>query len=198
MQWTWTWANSERWWGAERPGVLWFMGSQRVGHDWATDLIWSDAAEGVHMGMHTCVWNIYIHTHTYLCTCMLSHSGRIWLYNPTDCSWPGSSVHGILHARILAWVAMPSSRGSFQPRDRTLVSCVYRMASRFFTTEPLGKLIHTHTHTHTHIKPISYLYLKTMYLFQWGCNWSKCNCFEFPLNYFRAFSTFSLARFTHV
>ena len=40
----------------------------------------------------------------------------------TDCSPPGSSVHGILQARILEWVAMPSSRGSPQPRDRTLVS----------------------------------------------------------------------------
>ena len=42
--------------------------------------------------------------------------------NPMDCSPPGSSVHGILQARILKWVAMPSSRGSSQPRDRTCVS----------------------------------------------------------------------------
>ena len=41
-----------------------------------------------------------------------------------DCSPPGSSVHGILQARILEWVAMPSSRGSSEPRDRTQVSCV--------------------------------------------------------------------------
>ena len=39
------------------------------------------------------------------------------LYDPMDCSLPGSSVHGILQARILEWVAMPSSRGSSQPRD---------------------------------------------------------------------------------
>ena len=37
---------------------------------------------------------------------------------------PGSSVHGILQARILEWVAMPSSRGSSRPRDRTHVYCV--------------------------------------------------------------------------
>ena len=36
---------------------------------------------------------------------------------------PGSSVHGILQAKILEWVAMPSSRGSSQPRDRTHISC---------------------------------------------------------------------------
>ena len=35
------------------------------------------------------------------------------LCDPMDCSLPGSSVHGILQARILEWVAMPSSRGSF-------------------------------------------------------------------------------------
>jgi len=38
-----------------------------------------------------------------------------------DCSLPGSSVHGLLQARILEWVALPSSRGSFLPRDRTLI-----------------------------------------------------------------------------
>ena len=41
-RWTWVWVNSGSWWWTGRPGVLWFMGSQRVGHDWATDLIWSD------------------------------------------------------------------------------------------------------------------------------------------------------------
>ena len=41
---------------------------------------------------------------------------------PVDCSPPGSSVHGILQARVLEWVAISSSRGSSQPRDRTQVS----------------------------------------------------------------------------
>ena len=44
------------------------------------------------------------------------------LCDPMDCSPPGVSVHGILQARILEWVAMPSSRGSSQPRDQTQVS----------------------------------------------------------------------------
>ena len=43
------------------------------------------------------------------------------LCDPTDCSPPGSSVHGIFQTRILEWVAMPSCRGSSQPRDRTWV-----------------------------------------------------------------------------
>ena len=46
--------------------------------------------------------------------------------DPVDCRPPGSSVHGIFQARILEWVAKPSSRGSSQPSDRTLVSCIGR------------------------------------------------------------------------
>ena len=41
-QWTWVWVNSRSWWWTGRPGVLWFMGSQRVGHDWATELNWTE------------------------------------------------------------------------------------------------------------------------------------------------------------
>ena len=58
------------------------------------------------------------------------------LWDPLDCSPPDSSVHGILQARILEWVAISFSRGSSRPRDRTWVSYI---AGGFFTTEPLGK-----------------------------------------------------------
>ena len=37
-QWTWVCVDSESWWWTGRPGVLWFMGSQRIGHDWAAEL----------------------------------------------------------------------------------------------------------------------------------------------------------------
>jgi len=53
-----------------------------------------------------------------------------------DCSPPGSSVYGILQARILQWVAIPFSRGSSRLRDGTQVSCI---GNKFFTTEPPGK-----------------------------------------------------------
>ena len=39
-QWTWVWVDSGSWWWTGRPGVLQFMGSWRVGHDWATELNW--------------------------------------------------------------------------------------------------------------------------------------------------------------
>ena len=41
-QWTWAWVNSRSWWWTGRPGVLQSMGSQRVGHDWATKLNWTE------------------------------------------------------------------------------------------------------------------------------------------------------------
>ena len=39
-RWTWVWVNSRSWWWTGRPGLLQFMGSQRVGHDWVTELNW--------------------------------------------------------------------------------------------------------------------------------------------------------------
>ena len=58
-------------------------------------------------------------------SCLLVFCMRLCLTlcDPVDCSPPGSSVHCILQARILEWAAMPSSRGSFQPRDQTCRSC---------------------------------------------------------------------------
>ena len=50
--------------------------------------------------------------------------------NPMNCSPPGSSIHRLLQARILEWVAIPISKGPSQPRDQTQVSCT---AGRFFT-----------------------------------------------------------------
>jgi len=65
-----------------------------------------------------------------VCVCVLVTQSCLILYDPMDCSSPGFSVHGILQARILEWVAVLFSRGLLQPRDRTQVSCI---AGRFFT-----------------------------------------------------------------
>ena len=83
----------------------WFasMGLQRVGHDWATSL---------HL----------------MCACSVIESESevaqscLTLCDPVDCSPPGSSIHGILQARILEWVTISFSRGSSRPRDQTQVS----------------------------------------------------------------------------
>ena len=58
------------------------------------------------------------------------------LFDPVDCSPPGSSALGIFQRRILEWVAISFSRGSSPPSDRTHMSC---LTGRFFITEPPGK-----------------------------------------------------------
>ena len=64
----------------------------------------------------------------FLCAKLLQSCPN--LCDPMDCSPSGSSVHGILQARILEWVVISSSWGSSQPRDQTRVTCI---AGRFFT-----------------------------------------------------------------
>ena len=69
----------------------------------------------------------------YVCVCCLVMSNSL---QPMDCSLPGSSIHGILQARILEWVAISFSRGSSQPRNKTQVFCI---AGRCFTLWATGK-----------------------------------------------------------
>ena len=63
-----------------------------------------------------------------LCVCLVAVVSDSC--DPIDCSLAGSSVHGILQARTLEWVAVSFSRGSSRPRKRTQVSCT---AGRLFT-----------------------------------------------------------------
>ena len=103
------------------------MGSKRVGHNGATFIFKAKML----------IWNFAFHA-------LYSH--YLWQWKPTlnvvlvaqlcptlcdsvDCSWAGSSVHGISQARILEWEAISFSRGSSWPRAQTQVSCI---AGRFF------------------------------------------------------------------
>ena len=97
--------------------------------DFATELIFAEVQAYTNHNSYT----------TYVYDCMQACSvvqSCPTLCNPTDCSPPGSSIHGILQARILEWVVICSSRGSSWPRDWTQVSWV---TDRFLTTEPPGK-----------------------------------------------------------
>ena len=58
------------------------------------------------------------------------------LCDPMDCSLPGSSIHGILQARILEWIVISFSRGSSKPRDWTWVSCIAGRLFTIWTREP--------------------------------------------------------------
>ena len=55
-QWAWVWINSRSWWWTGRPGVLQSMGSQRVRHDWVTELSWFHFSLGI---ANFCVWGQY-------------------------------------------------------------------------------------------------------------------------------------------
>ena len=53
-RWTWVWVDSGSWWWTGRPGVLWFMGSQRVEHDWATEMNWTELLYWLHQSLWLC------------------------------------------------------------------------------------------------------------------------------------------------
>ena len=87
-----------------------------------------------------------IRSHLFVCEHAKSLQLCPTLWDSMDCSPPDSSVHGILQARILEWVAIPSFRRTSQPRDWTLVSCIgrwvlYDRAPREAPFLPLGSLM---------------------------------------------------------
>ena len=92
------------------------------------------------------------------------------LCNPTDCSPPGSSVHGILQVGILEWIAIPFTRGSSLPRDWTRVSYI---AGRFFT-EPPGK---------PKVHPSSVQFSSATQLCQILCNPMDCSMPSLPVHH---------------
>ena len=77
----------------------------------------------------------------YCCCCLVTQS-CLTLCDPMDCSPPGFSVHGIVQARILEWVAILFSRGSSPPRDWTCISCISCIGRGFLTIElPVTTLV---------------------------------------------------------
>ena len=83
----------------------------------------------------------FLSCYAHVLFCAKSLQSWPTLCDPMDCSPPDSSVHGILQVRILEWVAMPSSRGSFRPKDWTHISGI---AGWFFTVWATWKAQHGH------------------------------------------------------
>ena len=77
-RWMWVWVNSGSWWWTGRPGVLRFMGSQRVGHDWATDLIWSDTIflDSAYMHLYLLIFSDLPHSILQSLDLSISQIGR--------------------------------------------------------------------------------------------------------------------------
>ena len=87
------------------------------------------------------------------------------LCNPVDCRPPGSSVHGILSARILEWVPIPFSRGSSEPREWIWVSCTAVRFSTIWATREV------HEKPRQHIKKLRHHSGNKgrMWFFHWSC-----------------------------
>ena len=98
----------------------------------------------------------YTHTHTYICCSVLCLMSE-FLPKPWTIAHQAPLSMGILQARILGWVAMPSSRGSSQPRDQAQVSCIAGRQILYCLSHQGNHIyIYIHTHTHTHIH--TYIY----------------------------------------
>ena len=93
----------------------------------------------------------------------------------TLCDPMDYTVHGILQARILEWVAFPFSRGSSQPRDQTQISCT---AGGLFMWLKSKALIYTHIHTHTQSSQSQWFYSGGQQIVSHGPNpspWVECS-----------------------
>ena len=83
------------------------------------------------------LWDSFRLVYDTYCCCSLVAKSCLTLCDPMDYSPPGPSVHGILQARILEWVAMPSSGGSSWPSDQTQVSCFGRQILYHWATREI-------------------------------------------------------------
>ena len=117
------WVNSRSWWWTGRPGVLRFMGWQRVGQDWVTELNWTTTFYHITLFTYYVYCSVSLHQNmssmkagilVYLSTAAAAVAAKSLQSYPTLCdplngSPPGSTVPGILQARILEWVAIAFS-----------------------------------------------------------------------------------------
>ena len=148
---TWVWVNSGSWWWTGRPGVLWLMGSQRVRHDWATELNWTE--EVISESESCSVVTNSLQPHRLYSpwnssgqnTGVGSRSPLQGIF-PTKGSNPGlphcrQILYQLSHQRsprILEWVAYPVYSGSSRPRNGTSNSFI---AGRFFTRWDTGEAL---------------------------------------------------------
>ena len=160
-QWTWVSVDSGSWWWTGRPGVLRFMGSQRVWHDWATELKWKLTQ------LHWWVikWN------SHLCTQLLSHVWRFmtsWIVGQqTPLSNSPGNKTGMGSHSLLQGIFLTQGWNLNLLHCRHILYCLsYQRSPTFllpislfaFPLFWLWRNTHTHTHTHTEweLNPLVY------------------------------------------
>ena len=107
--------------GESQGGGAWWAAVYGVTQSWTRPKRLSSSSSSTYHIVLFCLHAKSLQSSTTLC-------------HPTDCSLPGFSLHGILQARILEWVAIAFSRGSSQPRDQTTSLMSPALAGRLFTT----------------------------------------------------------------
>ena len=131
-QWTWVWVNSGRWWWTGRPGVLRFMGSQRVRHDWATELNGTEnkrghccfsSAHGAHVtaGTYPGYTGMLSHLPSLCHGCLVAKSCLTLLW-PRGMEAPPSM--GFSRQEYLSGLPCPPPGESSWPRVWTHISCI--------------------------------------------------------------------------
>ena len=143
-QWIWVWVVSWSWWWTGKPGMLQSMGSQRVRHNWVTELNWYGNKDSfLKTTLLKCftslllwLWPLnYIAVMVQLLRCIQLFLKLHGLSYSSPMDLLGPSVHGILQVRILEWLPLFFQEISLQPRDGTWASCI---EGWFFASEPPG------------------------------------------------------------
>ena len=141
-QWTWVWADSGSWWWTGRPGMLQFMVSQRVGHDWATELnyLTTHWASGSVLRLHMSVVVLYWVGQSCLTLC-----------NPID--WPARLLcpWGFSQQEYWSRLPFPPPGDLPSPGIEPMTSA---LAGGFFTTSHLGRLFTQINLPNTSNKPV--------------------------------------------
>ena len=109
--WMWVWVNSRRWWWTGRPGVLGFMGSQRVGHDWATELNGTEY-----------FYSRLVMSDSFATPWTVAHQIPLFIGHFRQKHWSG--------------LPLPLPGKSSWPRYWTHIFCVSSIAGRIFTIVP--------------------------------------------------------------
>ena len=148
--WTWVWVNSGSWWWTGRPGVLQFMGSQRVGHNWATELNWY-INDGESKNCSVVSNSLWPHGLYSPWNSPGQNTGSVSLSLLRGIFPSQRSNPGLPHCRwilyqlshkgsptVVEWVTYPFSSGCSQSRNRTGVSCI---AGGFFTNRAMGEAL---------------------------------------------------------